>query len=595
MTVRVRLLGRPRIVGDRQPRGHKSWAVLARIALSDRPLTRAELAGELFGEADDPLAALRWCLADLRRCTGETSLLRGDPLTLDGSDLDLDVWSLWDSALPPAEVGAVLLDGVDLRNCPSFEVWLLLARGRCGSRSMEELRRLTLLAMAAGTPQDALEPAGRAAALDALDEAAQELFLRTLVAAGLSARATVYLAGCEAAFAEAGLTVPPAMRAAAQPPSATARSGVRAAVVAASLRQAGAAAIDAGSVDAGVETLRRAAEEAVRADDSTLRGGVLLTLGSALVHSLRGYDGEGAIVLHQAIAAAREADDAPLTAEILRELAFVDVQAGRHTSADRALDEATAIAAAGDDRGLRAGLLALRGMNRADLGHHAEAVRILEESAALAVAAERPRQVAWSVGLMARSLLLAGRVRDSMRATERSIEICSHERWNAFLPWPQAVRAHGLASAGDWGAAHDQAEHAFALACEIGDPCWEGMAGRALALTALHAGNDGTAQAWIVDARARSDRVTDRYVWVSAFVALGQIEIAARCQPDLVAPLAQRLYDDAVRADLPEFIAWALTYQAADDRSLVSLAVRLAGDVTNPELSRRLEELTGPG
>jgi tetratricopeptide (TPR) repeat protein len=366
-------------------------------------------------------------------------------------------------------------------------------------------------------------------------------------------------------------------------------------VVAASLRQAGAAAIDAGSVDAGVETLRRAAEEAVRADDSTLRGGVLLTLGSALVHSLRGYDGEGAIVLHQAIAAAREADDAPLTAEILRELAFVDVQAGRHTSADRALDEATAIAAAGDDRGLRAGLLALRGMNRADLGHHAEAVRILEESAALAVAAERPRQVAWSVGLMARSLLLAGRVRDSMRATERSIEICSHERWNAFLPWPQAVRAHGLASAGDWGAAHDQAEHAFALACEIGDPCWEGMAGRALALTALHAGNDGTAQAWIVDARARSDRVTDRYVWVSAFVALGQIEIAARCQPDLVAPLAQRLYDDAVRADLPEFIAWALTYQAADDRSLVSLAVRLAGDVTNPELSRRLEELTGPG
>lgn len=39
--------------------------------------------------------------------------------------------------------------------------------------------------------------------------------------------------------------------------------------------------------------------------------------------------------------------------------------------------------------------------------------------------------------------------------------------------------------------------------------------------------------------------------------ALGHLEIAARQQPDLVIPLARRLYLDALRADLPEFIAWA--------------------------------------
>ena len=62
MTVRVRLLGPPRIetaAGQptRAPRGQKSWALLARLALADRPMARSELAAELFAEADDPLSA----------------------------------------------------------------------------------------------------------------------------------------------------------------------------------------------------------------------------------------------------------------------------------------------------------------------------------------------------------------------------------------------------------------------------------------------------------------------------------------------------------------------------------------------------------
>jgi hypothetical protein len=40
-------------------------------------------------------------------------------------------------------------------------------------------------------------------------------------------------------------------------------------------------------------------------------------------------------------------------------------------------------------------------------------------------------------------------------------------------------------------------------------------------------------------------------VLVQAGQALGHLEIAARQQPDLVIPLARRLYRDAVRADLP--------------------------------------------
>ena len=55
--VRVRLIGRPSIEsatgGVRELGGHKTWAVLTRVLLSDRPLTRRQLCTELFADADD--------------------------------------------------------------------------------------------------------------------------------------------------------------------------------------------------------------------------------------------------------------------------------------------------------------------------------------------------------------------------------------------------------------------------------------------------------------------------------------------------------------------------------------------------------------
>jgi hypothetical protein len=169
-----------------------------------------------------------------------------------------------------------------------------------------------------------------------------------------------------------------------------------------------------------------------------------------------------------------------------------------------------------------------------------------------------------------------------------ALRICDRERWNAFVPWPQAIRAHCLVAAGRGDEARDVAEDAFALACQLGDPCWEGMAGRALALLALHAGDPEAAAAWITEARRRSDRFSDRYVWVSGFVGQAQLEIAARHQRDLVLPLARRLYTDALRADLPEFTAWALLYQAEPgDLANLPLARTLVASIDNPALRAR--------
>ena len=594
MKRRVRLLGSPRIEEDGRPcpppRGLKSWAVLARVALAGRPVGRRELAGELFGEADDPLGALRWSLADLRRSFGLPSLLCGDPLSVSPGELWVDARALEDGSLPVADIGGGLLEGIELRNCPGFDTWLLLARLDCAAQGRQELRRRALSLLAAGETGAAMAAAGRAARLDPLDEGAQELFLRVLVAAGRGGLASAHLASCEALFAREGLVPSAALRSAARDTGLVPRPRLRAGVVAASLLRAGAAALDAGAVDAGVETLRRAAAEAGRAADPGIQAEVQRALGSALVHAVRGSDGEGAVVLHHALLAARSADRPVLVADILRELAFVDVQAGRHASADRFLREASPHASG--DPALLAGILAMRGMNQADRGRHAEAAELLTESADTAHEAGRARQEAWSLGVLARSLLLAGQVLQAREAAERSMAMALSERWNAFLPWPQVLHAQCLAAAGRWDEASQDAEHAFALACELGDPCWEGMAARALGLLALHAGDLGAAQVWLADARRRCDRVPDRYVWVSAYIGLAQLETAARANIDLVAPAAARLYEHAVRGDLPEFLAWALVYQAeSGDYAKAPLARSAAEVIANPVLQARVQAL----
>jgi hypothetical protein len=69
MDGRVVLLGRPRIDAHDRPvqlAGRKPWGLLAYLCL-EPSATRQELATLLFSAADDPLAALRWSLLQVRR------------------------------------------------------------------------------------------------------------------------------------------------------------------------------------------------------------------------------------------------------------------------------------------------------------------------------------------------------------------------------------------------------------------------------------------------------------------------------------------------------------------------------------------------
>src|SRR4051794_8759763 len=201
MTLTIRLLGRPGIERDGTlappPRGRKAWAVLTYLALAERPVGRGQLAGLLFGDAADPLGALRWTLAELRRALSAPDALRGDPVVLalpDGARVD--VLALDDPGLVRGE----LLEGADPEAGAVFETWLVAARRRVAGECEAILRVATLDALAADRPRDAAALAARAVALSPYDDANHELLVRCHRRAGDVGAAQQHARSCAELF-----------------------------------------------------------------------------------------------------------------------------------------------------------------------------------------------------------------------------------------------------------------------------------------------------------------------------------------------------------------------------------------------------------
>ena len=95
MVMTIKLMGAPTIVDARGQqqivRGHQAWALLARLLLSARPLSRRALAAELFPDTVDPLGSLRWTLASLRKSLNCSVALRGDPIETEQTKMYLKV------------------------------------------------------------------------------------------------------------------------------------------------------------------------------------------------------------------------------------------------------------------------------------------------------------------------------------------------------------------------------------------------------------------------------------------------------------------------------------------------------------------------
>lgn len=593
MTATVRLLGRAAVVRDDEEitaRSRKSWALLALLALTRRPLSRRRVAAMLFDQADDPLGALRWTLAQLRRTLGPTAEVGGDPIILrlaGGTVLDVDVLTngTWGEALRLPGLGEELLGDLDFDTNESFHAWLVVERAHTTTLAVGHLVEAALSQLAAGLPQEAADIAARLIELQPLDENHHQLLVRALASAGEARAARLHVAAAtDLLTRELGIAPGSGLAAAAEVErgAITSTSG-RGRARAVTQLEAGEAAIRAGATDAGLDCLRRAVEETSALPDVPLQINALTSLGGALIHAVRGRDTEGSATLHRAIRTAEEADLLDHTGAAHRELAWVAAQQGRHEQAHAWLNRATDIV--GDDQAELARILGVRGLVLDDTGHHRAAIASLEESARLAEATGNRRQVAWALSGRGRTHLTLAEHGTAAELVEEALVLARSEGWHAFLPYPETQRAQLDLAGGRVGDAIDGFEHAFELACQVGDPCWEALAQRGLALTDAHDQRIGDAIARLQDARRRCARHPDTYRWVIAQVLDSMCELGVTYDLPLTSTWIEELERVAASSGLRELVVRAhLHSHHLGAPGALEAATILARDIDNPVL-----------
>lgn len=596
MSSSLHLLGPPHIVrGDGQGvalRGHKAWGLLAYLALRPAGVSRSHLAGLLFADAEDPLAALRWNLTELRRGLGDTAL-RGDLLTLPRDtialvDLDVLAHGRWQDGLVLPGLGGELLEGQTFSGCPSFQVWLDGERRHVASLTTALLREAALARLSEGAAAEAAALARRLVALEPLDENFQVLLVRCLAAAGDGIGAARQAAACRALFQrELGTTPGPALDEALGTATATpthAAAAGRGAVLA--QLEAGEAALRAGVLEAGLQCLRRAMADADALGDMALRLRARVALGGALVHAARGRDEEGAAALHEALRL--DPDAAPeLAAAACRELGYVEFLGGRYERALAWLVRAEPLA---DNAPAELARIAtVRGAVLSDQAQYVPALAQLRRAAELASRHGEVRQALYAESMVGRVLLLIGDYDGAAAVLDRTVQQ-ARLTWTALLPWPQSLAAEGDLQQGRVDRAAEQFEQAFALGCQLGDPCWEGLAGRGLARVSAARGDALRARDLLLDALQRGARVPDAYLWGRVYTldALCALAVAHRW-PEARAHVEEML-ELAQRSGMHELAARAHLHSAALGRSAaLDVAVELANDIDNPHLVRAVE------
>ena len=587
----IHLLGPPRVERGGKPlpapRGHKVWGLLAYLVRSEAPVSRKHLAGLLFEDAEDPLAALRWNLSELRRLLGSEDL-RGELLELAPSpatyvDLSAVLSGSWAQALCAPGLDRELLEGMSFSGSPAFEVWLAAERRHLQAATEAVLREAALARMAAGATAEAATLAGRLVRHNPLDENYQALLVRSLAACGDGVGAARQAAACRELFerelgVQPGATLDAALRTATATPTARPATG-RAAALA--QLEAGEAAIGAGALDAGLQCLRRAIVEADATGDAALRARARVALGGALVHAARGRDEEGATALHEALEVGRDASPA-LAAAACRELGYVEFLRGRYERTLAWLQRATPLA--GGDGAEQARIATVHGSALCDTAHYAAAISLLREAEALGAAAGDPKQRAYALSMLGRALLLHGELDAAAEALDRSVAL-AQAGWTAFVPWPQSLRAEVDLQRGDVEAAANRFEHAFALGCQISDPCWEGIAGRGLGRVAVARGEPRRAAEILLDALARCTRLPDAYLWGRGYALDALCDVAvAEAMPQASAWINE-LQDLAARSGMRELTVRACLHRGAlGDSASTAAAALLAGQIDNPAL-----------
>lgn len=596
--VEVQLLGRPALRRDcEQPyrfRSQKSWALLAYLLLAERPATRSRLAELLFSETEDPLGALRWNLAEVRRGLGDGAVLEGDPVQLElpaGSSVDVHVVTrgAWPEVVGVPSVGDELLEGITVRGASGFESWLATERQHLAAASEAVLHEAAQGLMARGSVAEAVRYARRAAAMSPYDESNRALLIRLLRMSGDDRGAEAEAAAYTRLLDQDLRALPgPVIGSALQEPVPRPAPMTNSVSIEAIL-ESGAAAVAAGATGAGLASLRSAVALADLADERGLQVRARIVLAETLVHSLRGMDEEGVAALFSADRVAEEDGLTGAQAEIRAELGYVDFLRARYDRAERWLRDAEQLATTD---AVSAKALTYLGSVQMDRAEYDAGFSSLAAAVELARTADQPRREAFAQTILGRAHLLRGEVDGAREALRRSLELVEKDRWLAFLPWPQAWLGEAELLAGDARSAGALLDQAFARACQLGDPCWEGTSARGLALVAEAQGRTGEAFALLADARARCNRLADPYVWLDAHILDAQCLLGRRHSHPQTSEWVGAMQRLASRTEMREMTVRALVHAAAlGSEEAADGAALLAASIDNPVLAEQVREV----
>lgn len=592
MSLSVHLLGRPRAEragpDSYQFRSRKSWALFAYLILNKRPPTRSQLASLLFAEADDPLRALRWSLAEIRRGVGDDGSLGDDPVVLHlEADVVVDVEVLahgsWTDAIELPGLGAELLKGTAIQGAAAFESWLLSERRRLSAASEAILHEAAVGSMSQGALDTARDYAVRALAMSPLDENYQALLIRLYRLAGDDEAAQLQYAACSELFARElgvapGNAVEAAMREGLYEGHAVTDPVSIAAVI-----EAGSAAVAAGAVEAGVQSLRTAVRLADATVGPRLRIDSRLVLAEALIHSVGGLDEEGLAALHEADRIAVADNDLTAVAQARAELGYVDFLRARYDRAELWLTDALTMSR--DTPSILAKATTYLGSVESDRANYGRAVVLLQEAARLSRAAEDPRREAFALSMLGRISMLRRDLDAADEQLDASIDLAQRSHWLSFLPWPQALQGEVQLARADPKAASATLRQAFARACQIGDPCWEGLSARGLALVAEAYGETERAFEVLSDARVRCNRLADPYVWLDVYILDAMCDLGRRHVHPATKLWVDTMSERASRTGMRELIVRSMVHEAAlGNHGDAAAASLLAADIENPVL-----------
>ena len=348
--------------------------------------------------------------------------------------------------------------------------------------------------------------------------------------------------------------------------------------------EAGVAAISAGALVAGVSSFENAVGLADRSGVDSERISTRLVLAEALIHTLGGLDEAGLTTLTEAEHIAVAHGDREAITRVQAEAGYVDFLRGRYDRAERSLTQVLAEHVTSPS--VRAKAITYLGSVASDRAEYPRAVALLQGAVHASRDVDEPRREAFALAMLGRVSLLRGDLAGATELLAVAGDLAERDHWLSYLPWPQALLGQTWLSLGDLDAAARALEQSFARACQIGDPCWEGISARGLAMLAEAQGEVDRAFAVLLDARARATRLADPYVWLDVHILDALCEIGRRHGHPQTASWADAMLDRSSRTGMRDLTVRAMLHQAASGlRGDAELAALLADDIDSPALS----------